>query len=215
MSKISVKNYISSLYQNYTIIKREEFIKNTSLDFFCPVIDTSVAIFLRILLKAIRPKKVLELGTSIGYSTTIIAETIAEWGGTVTTIELDKKVALAAKENFEKYNVLGNITLINDSVFDVLPKIEEKFDLVFLDLFNNLYPDVMDSCINSLDQGGVLIADDTLFPALERRAYFVDSNKKVDEFNRRLSEKSNVESILLPFDDGITIAIKKIISIIS
>lgn len=91
MSKISVKNYISSLYQNYTIIKREEFIKNTSLDFFCPVIDTSVAIFLRILLKAIRPKKVLELGTSIGYSTTIIAETIAEWGGTVTTIELDKK----------------------------------------------------------------------------------------------------------------------------
>lgn len=81
--------------------------------------------------------------------------------------------------------------------------------MVFLDLFNNLYPDVMDSCINSLDQGGVLIADDTLFPALERRAYFVDSNKKVDEFNRRLSEKSNVESILLPFDDGITIAIKK------
>lgn len=209
MKEFLAKDYISNLYKNYNIITNEEFIDSTSIKSFCPVIDTSVAIFLRVFLSATKPKKVLELGTSIGYSTTIIAETIAEWGGTVTTIEIDKNVAVAAKENFKKYNVISNIDLINNSVFNVLPNLEEKFDLIFLDLFNGLYPDVMDYCIDLLNRGGILIADDTLFPVLNTKLYFKESNEKLDEFNKKLSGKNDIESILIPFDDGITIAIKK------
>lgn len=209
MSKTTVDKYISSLYQNYPIIEKKKFVENTPLDFFCPVIDTSVAMFLRMILKVSKPKKVLELGTSIGYSTTIIADTIGEWGGSVTTVELDQKVATAAKANFEKYNVVDRITLINENVFNVLPKLEQKFDLIFLDLFNDLYPDVLDRCIDLLDQGGILIADDTLFPVIKTIPFLEYSNDKLHGFNSSLSEKSDLESVLLPFHDGITIAIKK------
>lgn len=59
-----------------------------------------------------------------------------------------------------------------------------------------------------LKKGGILIADDTLFPVTKNKAFFLESNKKMDEFNKKLSERKDMDSILLPFDDGITLAVK-------
>lgn len=209
MIKDLSSQYIEDLYKDYSIIKRDEFEKGTSLKFYCPVIETSVAIFLKVFFTAIKPKNVLELGGSIGYSTTIIADTISKWDGKLTSIELDSKVAAAAKENFKKYNVQKNIILINKNVFDALPLIDERYDVIFIDLFNDIYPDVLDKCIDLLNEGGVLIADDTLFPVVKDNKYFKKSNKSLDEFNKRIATRNDLESILIPFDDGITIAVKK------
>lgn len=207
MSKL-VNEYIASLYSNENIITKEYFEENTSIKSYCPVIDTSVARFLKIIIKCIKPENVLELGTSIGYSTTIIAKTIAEWGGKVTTIELDPEVSKAARLNFFMYNVEKSISLINNDAFIVMPKLDCNFDIVFLDLYNGLYPDILEHCINVLKPGGILLADDTLFPVLRDSSVYKASNIKVHKFNEMICNRSDVESILLPFDDGITIAIK-------
>lgn len=204
-----VKDYIVELYQGDDTIPKEEYKKNTALKFYCPIIDTSVAAFMKMFIKAVKPKRVLELGTSIGYSTTIIANAIKENGGMVTTVEIDEQVAKAAKENFKHYEVEQYITLINDDVFNVLPKLKCEYDMIFLDLFNGLYLDVMDSCISLLKVGGVLIADDTLFPVIKDEKLFMESNKKLHDFNKKLSRRSDIDSFILPMDDGITIAVKK------
>lgn len=203
-----VQEYISGLYKNTDIIKKEDYIKNTNTKFFCPVIDTSVARFFEIILKMVKPIKVLELGSSIGYSTTIIATTINKWGGKITTVEMDKRVAGAAEKNFHKYNINDVITLINGDALEVLPKLESKYDMIFLDLFNGLYPDVLQECINLLKHGGVLVADDTLFPVVQQNTLFEQSNKKLHQFNKMVAQSHEMKSILLPFDDGITIAVK-------
>ena len=204
----TVDEYLSGLNTQHHIIGKMEFEKNTSIKFSCPVIDTSVAKFLYVLMRALKPKKVLELGTSIGYSATVMSLAISDFNGKITTIEKDKVVAKAAEENFKRYNVDKNISLLNDDVFSVLPKLNEKYDVIFLDLYNGLYLDVMEGCIRLLKKGGILIADDTLFPVTKNKAFFLESNKKMDEFNKKLSERKDMDSILLPFDDGITLAVK-------
>lgn len=203
-----IEQYISDLNTHSRIIGREEFEKNTSTKFFCPVIDTDIANFLYVFMRALKPKKVLELGTSIGYSTTIMSLAIKEFNGKITTIEKDKIVAKAAEENFNRYNVEDNIFLIKDDVFSVLDKLEGGYDVIFLDLYNGLYPEIMDDCIRLLNKGGILIADDTLFPIVKTKAFFAESNKKMDEFNRKISQRKDIDSILLPFGDGITLAVK-------
>lgn len=205
----TVEEYILELNTKEGIIEKSEFEKNTSIKFFCPVIDTSVAKFLYVFIKAVRPNKILELGTSIGYSTTVMALALKEYGGEITTIEKDRAVVQSAQENFETYNVEKNICLINDDVFSVLPKLNPEYDVIFLDLYNGLYPDVMEDCIRLLNKGGILIADDTLFPITKTKTFFLESNRKVDEFNKKLSKRTDIDSILLPFDDGITIAVKR------
>lgn len=207
MDKIG--DYIWDLYKSDEIIRKKEYEKDTELKYYCPVIDTSVAAFLKIFIKALKPQNILELGTSIGYSTTIMANAVKENGGRVTTVELDKRAAKAAMKNFKKYNIEKYVYLINDNVFNVLPTLEKGFDMIFLDLFNGLYIDVLDSCINLLKPGGVLLADDTLFPAIKNEEIFSESNKKLHAFNEKLSTHKDMDSFLLPIDDGITIAVKK------
>lgn len=204
-----IYQYISGLYKNTSLIRKEDYIKDSSTKYFCPVIDTSVAHFFEVILKMVKPIKVLELGSSIGYSTTIIATTINEWGGKLTTVELDKRVAEAARRNFERYNVDKVITLLNEDALEILPKLESKYDMIFLDLFNGLYPDVLQDCINLLSPGGVLVADDTLFPVVQQNDLFMESNKKLHQFNQMIAQSNELTSILLPYDDGITIAVKR------
>lgn len=204
-----IEEYILSLNMDSQIISKEEFEKKTTIKFFCPVIDTTVAKFLYVLMKALKPKKVLELGTSIGYSTTVMALALKEFGGKITTIEKDKAVAQAAQKNFKQYYMDRNIDLLNEDVFKILPELSEEYDVVFLDIYNGLYPEIMDECIRLLKKGGILIVDDTLFPVTKTRAFFIESNKKVDEFNKLLSQRKDMDSILLPFDDGITLAVKR------
>ena len=205
----TVEEYIHKLNSKSHILSKEEFEKNTALKYYCPVIDTEVARFLQIIIQAIRPKNILELGTSIGYSTTMMAFAADKCGAKITAIEKDRAAAYAAQKNIKKYKVDHIISLINEDVFSILPKLKQEYDLLFLDLYNGLYPEVLDGCIDALKIGGMLIADDTLFPITQKKVFFENSNKKIEEFNKVLSKRNDMNSFLLPLDDGITIAIKQ------
>lgn len=204
MDQSTVNQYISKFNRPSVFVSEEEFVKNTAIKDYCPVIDTNTAVLLSLLLEIKRPQRVLELGTSIGYSTTIIASTISSWGGTVTTVEFDKRVAEQAKENFERYGVAKNIELINEDVFKAIPALDQQYDLIYLDLFNDLYPDLLEVCVGLLDKEGILIADDTLSPVMPEH----DSCPKMDTFNRLVASHSQLKSVMIPMDDGITVAVK-------
>ncbi len=201
----TLTKYIEDLYQDYDVMSTEEFVSRTELKDFCPVIETETARLLMLLLRLKRPEKVLEIGTSIGFSATSMAKTVREWGGRVITIEFDEKVAEQARRNFESVGVSDVVEQLSGDALELLPQMEEGFDFIFLDPFKDIYPRLLGDCVRLLNQGGILVADDTLFPVLKGEG--LDS--PLHEYNKQVAENVNLESTILAVGDGVTVAVKK------
>ncbi|MCR3760823.1 O-methyltransferase [Clostridium felsineum] len=208
MNFYKINSYIEDLYKERETITRKEFINNTKLKDFIPVIDDDSARFLRVIIKILKPKRILEIGTSIGYSTTVMAQMVKEYGGKIVTVEYDEKAAKAAKENFIKAGIDENVELKFGDALEILPSLNEKFDLVFQDVDKKLYPLLLNDCVRLLKKGGILIADDTLFPVIDLDKKWENQIKPIDEFNKLVSSKEELESTLLPIGDGIMVAVK-------
>ena len=122
------------------------------------------------LLKAInkiKPENILELGTANGYSGIILGST----GAKLTTIDVDEKLSLEAKENFQEFNVKADV-VVGDAV-DIVSKLAKKkenygtFDLIFIDFEKRRYIDVLEDCLKLLKNHGYIIADNITFDAVK------------------------------------------------
>ncbi|MFX0001357.1 MAG: O-methyltransferase [Candidatus Hermodarchaeota archaeon] len=200
--------YINKLYKEKDLLTKELYIEKTELKDFIPVIDDDVARFINIIINLFQPKKILEIGTSIGYSTTSMAFNVRKYGGKIITIEYDEKVAKQAKRNFKRANLLDVIQLIIDDALEVIPNLNEEFDLIFLDVDKQLYPKLFDDCVNILKKGGILIAEDTLFPVIDLNPKWHYLIPSIEEFNKLVSSCPKLYSTILPIGDGITFAVK-------
>jgi predicted O-methyltransferase YrrM len=201
-------NYIDEIYKDKDKLRLEEYIKATGLDSFGPPIEDEMSRLFNILLSLVRPKRVLEIGMSIGFSTTTLALAAKRFGGTVTTIELDESIVEVAKKAFEREGVAESIEIIVGDAIDVLAEMEsESFDVVFQDSTKRGYPVMLEDCIRVLRKGGLFLVDDTLWPPIRPPEEWNESYKAIDQFNRELL-KFNVESTILPIGEGCTIAVK-------
>lgn len=204
-----VNLYINDLYKKSTELTKREFINKTQLKDFVPVVDDDVARFLKLIIKITKPENILEIGTSIGYSTTSMAQIVKEYGGKITTIEYDEKVAVQAKLNFISAGVEDFIELKIGNAEKIIPNMEEKFDLIFQDVDKRLYPLLFDDCLRILKTGGLLIAEDTLFPVLDLDERWHCLIEPIEQFNELVVNCSKLDSTLLPIGDGLIVAVKK------
>ncbi len=202
--------YIEDLYSEKGSLRREEFVNQTSWKDFVPVIEDDAARFLQLILQMKKPKNILEIGTSIGFSATSMALTAREYGGKITTVEFDNTAAEQAKHNFERSGVQDIIQIKLGDACQIVPGFSDSsFDLVFQDVDNKLYPVLLKDCIRILKTGGIFIADDTLFPAMELDSKWNDQVEPIREFNRLVAAAPELESTLLPIGDGMIVAVKK------
>ncbi len=208
MDQTKINKYIENLYSDKEEINRKRFQDETELKDFIPVVDDDVARFLKLIIKMARPKRILEIGTSIGYSTTTMAHAVKEFGGKITTIEFDEKVAKQAKENFIRSGVSDIIEIKVGDAKEILPKLNVKYDLIFQDVDKRLYPILFNDCLNLLNPGGMLIAEDTLFPVIDLDPKWHYLIPAIEEFNRLVKDCDQMNSTILPIGDGVTIAIK-------
>ena len=199
--------YIESFYLDDSRLNRENYIKNTELKEFTSVIEDDSSRLIQILLKISNAKKVLEIGTSIGYSTVSIATTLRENNGRVVTIEYDKAVAEQAKKNFERTGLSNYIELITGDCREVLPKLSGPYDVIFQDSAKPLYSELLDDCVRLLRRGGFLIADDVLFPVMEINSE--EMTQAIERFNGKVTRHPELETTILPVGDGLLIAVKK------
>lgn len=204
-----INEYINGLYGKKETLNRHEFIKRTKLKDFIPVVDDDVARFLKLMIKLTKPMKILEIGTSIGYSTTSMASILKEYGGKITTIEFDEKVARQAKQNFINAGVDDCIEIKMGDAKKIVPGLSEKYDLIFQDVDKHLYPVLFNDCLRLLKKGGMLIAEDTLFPVLDLDEKWHDLIEPIREFNDLVINCPELDSTLLPIGDGVIAAIKK------
>lgn len=204
------QNYIKSLYQAKTEQGKKEFIQHSNWKDFVPVVDDDTARFLQLMLMIKRPNKILEIGTSIGFSTLSMAFIAKTYGATITTIEFDKQAAEQAAINFKRAGVDKTIQMKFGDARQIIPAFSNNsFDFIFQDVDKRLYATLLNDCIRILKKDGAFVADDALFPVMDLNKKWSNQIEPIRQFNRLVVTSPALLSTLLPIGDGVMVAIKK------
>ena len=167
-------------------------------------------ILLSIISKIINPKKILEIGTFTGYSTLCLAEGLDK-NGQIHTVDINEELYDLQRKYFKKSSFNSNITQHLGNALEIIPKLDHDFDLIFLDADKINYPKYLDILIVRLKKGGVLLSDNVLWDGkvLNEISQKDKSTKAIVEYNKMLNNRIDMDSVILPIRDGITISIKK------
>jgi predicted O-methyltransferase YrrM len=165
---------------------------------------------LSVISKIINPKKILEIGTFTGYSTLCLAEGLDE-NGEIHTVDINEELFDLQRKYFKKSSFNNNITQHLGNALDIIPKLDRDFDLIFLDADKINYPKYLDILIVRLKKGGVLLSDNVLWDGkvLNEISQKDKSTKAIVKYNKLLNNRLDMDSVILPIRDGITISRKK------
>ena len=172
-----------------------------------PIVRAAEGSLLHILAKAMGARRILELGTAIGYSGTWLARALPE-GGQFITVEGDPETAKIARTNFEKTGVAGRVTILVGNAQEVLEDLRGPFDLVFNDIDKEGYPAVLESCIGKLRIGGLLVTDNVLWHGEVARKDRSADTEAIRTYNERLSQDGRMITVITPVRDGVSVALK-------
>ena len=169
-----------------------------------PITGPVVAELLYILACVAKARRILELGTAIGYSTIYLAKACEAFNGRVVSLENDSTMAARAKQNFQKAGVANLIEIQVKDALQALPKMKGKFDYIFMDIEKQDYIRVLPDCERLLVKGGLLVADNVGF-------------KDADAFNRAISGNPVWRSVALfsflpfhsPENDALCLALRR------
>src|SRR3990172_6385886 len=162
--------------------------------------------FLRMLVRLIRAKRVLELGTFTGYSSLVMAQALPE-DGKLITCDIDPEATEIAKRYWKRSPHGNKIELRLGHALETLRNIEGLFDLVFIDADKENYINYWELCIPKTRSGGLLVIDNVLWSGgvLEPED---ETDRAIAEFNEHVSNDKRVEVVMLPIRDGVSLAWK-------
>lgn len=161
--------------------------------------------------KLIRPKKILELGTFTGYSALCLAEGLDE-DGELHTVDYNEELVNLQRRFFDQSGFGQQIHQYTGRALQIIPMLDIKFDLVFIDADKLNYVNYFHQIIDKLNSKGIILSDNVLWSGkvIEPIVDQLDiSTKTLLEYNRLLKEDSRLNTIMLPIRDGLTISIKK------
>lgn len=205
-----MEEYIRGLIKDEDdlLIELEEFAKENSV----PIIHKEVGRFLEVLINIKKPKKILELGTAIGYSA-ILMEKASQGESSITTIERDKAMVDLATKNIEKSGYKEKIKIVEGDCLEVLSEIDEKFDLIFMDAGKGHYNHFFPECLRLLEDDGIIIGDNVLFRGMVASDHLVKRRKitivkRMREFLNMVSQDEFLTSII-PMGDGLALITRR------
>ena len=165
---------------------------------------------LKMLVKMIRPQRILEVGTFSGYSALCMAEGLEE-GGKVYTFEINDEQEDFTRPWIEKSPVADKIEFIIGDAITEAPKLGIEFDMAFIDGDKRTYVETYEMVLQILRPGGFILADNTLWDGhVTDPAYDKDHQTQgIRRFNDHIAQDSRVEQVILPLRDGLTLIRKK------
>ena len=185
----------------------EEYARATDV----PIVRTEMQSFLRFLMKMKQPMKILEVGTAIGFSALLMSE-YAPQGCRITTIEKYEKRIPLAKENFKKAGKDHLITLLEGDAFEILPKLTEQYDFIFMDAAKGQYIHFLPDILRLLAPNGLLVSDNVLQDGdvLESRFAVTRRNRTIHgrmrEYLYTLKHMEELTTTILPLGDGVALS---------
>ena len=188
-------------------------IEKYALETYVPIIRKDMQAYLRYLMKSIRPMKILEVGTAIGFSALLMSE-YAPVGCQITTIENYEPRIPIAKENFKKSGKDKVITLLEGDALKILPTLSDTYDLIFMDAAKGQYINYLPDLLRLLKSGGTLVSDNVLQDGdiIESKYAIVRRNRTIHnrmrEYLYELKHNDQLTTAILPVGDGITVSVK-------
>jgi len=199
-----IEQYIYNLLPESPSILKE--LEQVAKSRHVPIIGPLVGKFLHILARTSRAKRILEIGTAIGYSAIWFGLAVKQQKGRVITIEIDQNTAKEARRNIARAGLQKTVEVINGDGMKVIPKLKGKFDIIFIDDSKENYPKYLEMCINRLNKNGLLIADNALWGGQVLLESKSDDADAIAKFNELLMKK--MQSVIIPARDGVAIGIK-------
>lgn len=212
ITEIYVEEYIRDLLPDEEGILKE--IKEDAIKNHVPIVHKEVAALLKVITKTSNTKKILEVGTAVGYSTILLCQAAGK-DAQVTTIERDRERVEEALINIKRVNLSKNIQVIEGDAQEVLKFLDQKYDLIFLDGAKGHYKDMLMDCINLLKDGGLLVSDNILFKGMVANDELVIRRKRtiVNRMRDYLSYICNhpqLDTSIIPIGDGVAISYKRL-----
>ena len=178
-----------------------------------PICGPLVGALLATLVSATRPRRVLELGTAIGYSAIWMGRVLAPEGWRMTTIELEPPVAARARAHLQEAGLAGVVQVLEGAALDILPQLADRVDFVFIDAVKSEYPQYFAHVVRLLRPGGVLVADNVLLggsvadPVLPS-GWAPAARDGIRQFTRMLFDHPGFRSTILPLRDGLSLSVR-------
>lgn len=207
-----MRTYINSLDTGHPPFL--ENLEKEALQQGVPVVRREMQSFLRTLLALHKPRRILEVGTAVGFSTLLFCEYAPE-DAQITTIENYEKRILLAKNNFAKAGRQDQITLLEGDAGEILKNLEGEFDLIFMDAAKGQYIHWLPDVLRLMKTGGVLVSDNVLQEGdLIESHYLVERRnrtiyKRMREYLFELTHHPSLVTSVLPLGDGVTLSIKQ------
>ena len=173
-----------------------------------PIVDPHEGALLYLLVKIARAKRLLELGTAIGYSGIWMLR--ATEGGSLTTYEVDHKRAERARANFSEAGLGQQAMILEEDAVKALGKLQGRFDACFIDLLNSFPSEevtrqAFEGCLGHLEAGGLLMADNALRQGEVVRPT-TQQARNVAHYNELVANHPRLESVVIPIRDGLSVA---------
>lgn len=190
-----------------------EKIKQKALQEHIPIImDDTLEVVDEILTK-LKPKKILEIGTAVGYSAMCFSEYLLE-SGKIDTIERDEERIAEAKENIKKVGVEEKINIYEGDAVEILPTLNDKYDMIFIDAAKGKYPFFLKEALRMLNKNGVILADNILYKGYVMSNYNKHKQRtavrNLREYIAEVTNNSNLDTEILEVGDGLAITKLKI-----
>ena len=161
--------------------------------------------FLQLFSKMVSPDRILEIGTYTGYSAICLSRGL-KTNGKLITVEVNEELKASTLSFFKKAGVDQQIELINGNALEIIPTLDETFDLVFIDAHKEDYPAYYEAAMNKLAHGGYILADNVLWSGKVLDENLSDeTTHAIHQFNQMITDDVRVENLLLPIRDGLMV----------
>lgn len=199
-------NYIDKIIDEpievMSFIKKSEDLR----DDICPSIGKEIGSFLHLMAISTNSRKILEVGTSIGYSTSWLALAAKKINGHVDTIEKANRLISEAKNNIKLMKLSEYVTFYQGNGELVIPDLKSEYDFIFIDAATKSYDELYEISLKKLKTGGMLIFEDILFSVSGKRNI---QKEMMNEFNIKVKNDNRIEKSYLSIGDGLLLCYKR------
>ena len=189
-----------------------EQIRQKAINEHIPIIMDDTLLEIEKRMKELKPTKILEIGTAVGYSAICFSKFLRD-NGKIDTIERDLDRANEAIENIKKMELENKINVIIGDAVEILPTLDEKYDMIFIDAAKGKYPFFLKESLRLLVDNGTIFADNILYKGYVMSDYNKHKQRtavrNLREYIKEVTQNPNLETEILEVGDGLGVSVFK------